>query len=339
MPAHFGLDIGFSSIKALQVKKAGAQYQVVASGILPTPVSLESTAEPDQVALAQTIAKLLKDSGIKGRDAAVSVPESEVTTRIVELPYLSRAELSSAIEFEAEQYIPLPLSEVQLSWEILTPEAEKRKEKILVLLVAVRKTLLERLLSILEKARVVPQVVEPELIAVSRILSLNNPKGSFMIVDLGRKTTDMAIITNGILSFIYSSNTGGDALTRALAADLKLDFTKAEEYKRVYGLNPKVLEGKVAKSLEPVFQVLIDAMKKALTNFQKTSNQAIQTVFLCGGAATMPELASFLTRSLGIEVVVSDPFVNFVRDEKFPSQLQELAALFNTVTGLAVREI
>lgn len=339
MSAHFGLDLGFSSIKVLQVKKTGDKFQVVASGITATPVPLESTAQQDQVALAGALKKLIKDSGIKTRDAVVALPESQVASKIIELPYLSYAELSSAIEFEAEQYIPLPLSEVELSWEILTPEAEQRKEKILVLLVAARKTILERLLGILDKANVIPQAVETELVAITRVLTFNNPKGNFMIVDLGRKTTDMAIVINGNLSFLYSSGTGGDALTRAIASSLQLDFAKAEEYKRSYGLNPEVLEGKVAGALTPVFKVLVDTMRKALTSFQQEKGGVIKTIFLCGGAAKMPEATGFLAKNLGLEVVVADPFQNFVKDEKFPQDLQELSCLFHTVTGLALREL
>lgn len=339
MAAHFGLDLGFSSIKVLQVKKLSQGYQVVASGITPTPVPLESTAEADQVVLVETIKKLVKDAGIKTREVAVSVPESQVTSKIIELPYLSQGELASSIEFEAEQHIPLPLSEVELSWENLTPESEKQKEKILVLLVAVRKTVLERLLSLLDRAQLLPQVVETEIVSVARVLTLNNPGGNFMLVDLGRKTTDMAIINNGHLAFIYSSATGGDALTRAVASNLRLDFTRAEEYKRSYGLNPQVLEGKVAGALEPVFRILVDTMKKALFGFPQKDVNPIKTLFLCGGAAKMPELTGFLAKNLNLEVVVADPFINFVKNETFPAALQELAPMFDTVTGLALREI
>ena len=338
MPAHFGLDIGFSSVKVLQVKKEGSKFRVQASGIAPTPVPLESTAANDRAELVKTIKELIKVSGVKAKDVVVALPESQITSRIIELPFLTRTELASAIEFEAEQYIPLPLSEVELSWEVLTPEEKKEKE-ILVLLVAARKTTIEDLLQLLEEVGLNPRAVETELVATARILSLNNPQGNFMIVDLGRKTTDIAIVNDGRLAFIYTSTTGGDAFTRAIAAELGLEFTKAEEYKRGYGLSPQVLEGKVSQALIPVFQVLINTMRRALTGYQQKSGQTAKTIFLCGGAAKMPGVTSFLTKNLGLEIIISDPFQNFVKDEKFPRELQELSCVFNTVTGLALRDI
>lgn len=120
MSAHFGLDIGSYSIKAVQVEKKGKAYKLVGLGEIRTPANILSQSEADKRAIARAIKKLIAEAKINTKEVILCLSESAVYSRVIELPYLSQTELASAINFEAEQYIPVPLNEVKLEYVVLS---------------------------------------------------------------------------------------------------------------------------------------------------------------------------------------------------------------------------
>lgn len=339
-----GLDIGAKYIKFVELQQLGKdKYHLLAIGMAPSPAKgIMSEASIDQEALAVTIQKLLKEAGVKTKSVIAALPEAHVFTRIVQVPPLSERELASAIKWEAEQYIPLPLEEVNMDFSIVgeSKDAEGNK-KLDVLLVAAPKNMIERYTKILKMCDLEVDALETEIIAVSRALLPSSPEKpiTVMVVNLGAKTTDLSILRNGVISFTRSIPSGGENFTRALAQDMGFALPQAEEYKKTYGLKKDLLEGKVYRSLKPLFAVTVEEIKRSITFFQnKFPDEVISAIILSGGSAKLPGLVESLVEEIGIETQIGNPWVRVEKDPKRFLRIDEEGATFVVAVGLAMRE-
>ncbi len=339
MNLSLGLDIGSHTIKLIELGFEGDSVVLSAAGIMPTPEKTSGSAQSaDAENMAQAIKILVKDTGVKSKEVHIALPESKVFTRVIEVPTLSQRELASAIRWEAEQYIPLPLDQVNLDFTILRDSKATGTNKMEVLLVAAPKTLVDNYLSILEIAELSPIAAETEIIATSRALtrSVSNVH-SVMIVSLGALTTDIAIERNEVLTFTRSLSAGGDAFTRALAQSLDFNLTQAEEYKRAYGIQQDKLEGKIAAAAKPITDTIVGELKRALIFYQeKYKDEHVQLVLLSGGTARLPGLVEYLAQALGVEVQLANPWVGIARAPRF-NVLTTEGPNFCVAVGLALR--
>ncbi len=339
MNLSLGLDIGSHTIKLVELATDGERVGLMAAGSTPTPPKgLTSSAPADMQAVATAIKKLIKDAGAKSKSIQIALPESKVFTRVIEVPALSDRELASAIKWEAEQYIPLPLDQVNVDYTILRTAAETGTNKMEVLLVGAPKMLLEKYLTIMELSELTATGAETEIIATSRALARSLPNiKSVMIVSLGAQTTDLAIVRNGTLSFTRSLAAGGDALTRALAQGLEFNIGQAEEFKKTYGVQPDKLEGKIVTAVKPIMDTLVAEMKRALAYYQeKYKDDHVQSVLLSGGTARLPGMVIYLAQALGVEVQLANPWVGIARDARF-NVLTPEGPNFCVAVGLALK--
>lgn len=334
----FGLDIGSESIKAVEVASLKNELKLLAADSVPSPShGLTSESTLDQKLIVEAIKKLVETAKIDTKLVNVSLPESKVFTRVIEMPILSDNELSSAIKWESEQYIPLPVASVSLDWEIL--HRDKEKNKMDVLLVGAPVDLVTKYQKILEMAGLESVFMETEIIASSRALLEVLKPTSAIIIDIGASITNLGVFQGGILVVTYSIPTGGMALTRTIAQEFGFEIPQAEEYKKTYGLTEGVLEGKIAAAIKPVLNVILTEVKKAISFYQAKNFQDRQPrrIILSGGSAKLPELAVFFTQELGIEAEIANPWGKIKADENlFKSQLENLP-LYSVATGLALR--
>lgn len=340
MSTALGLDIGSHSIKLIELSSDRSAINLLAAGTARTPPNALMSANPaDALLVADAIKKLLKDTGAKAEKVNIALPESQVFTRIIEVPELSSRELTSAIKWEAEQYIPLPLDKVTVDFNILRTTKETGTNKMEVLLVASPKVVIEKYLSILELANVAVDSVETEIIATSRALSrsLINIKTA-MIVSLGAQTTDFAILRQGVMAFTRSISAGGEALSRALAQGLGFEMLQAEEFKKTYGLEKDKLEGKIVTLTKPIMDTIVGEITRAIAFYQeKYKNEDIKVVQLCGGTARLPGLVVYMAQSLNLEVQIANPWIGINREARF-RVLDNEGAIFAVSVGLALRE-
>lgn len=336
----FGLDIGSFSCKVIQCKKKGNKFVLQNWGETKTSIPTDSSEQQTRIKLAETIKKLIHDAKINTSQVAVALPEAKVYSRVIQLPPLSETELSSAIEFEAEQYIPLPLEEVQLEHLILKkPSKEIVGAKMEVLLIAAQKKVVNDVVALLELVGLVPRVLETESLAATR--ALTNFQDVSLLVNIGKVFSTLTIIHGKDLEFVYSFALGGETLTRALAQSLSLDLVQAEEYKKAYGLDKSFLEGKVTSALIPTFGQIVAQIQKTINFYlqKNPSGESIKRLVLTGGTAEMPGIASYLTNVVGLETVLGDPFSNFEKDKDFPQELLNSRVRFATAVGLAMHEV
>jgi len=338
MAAHFGLDISSSSIKLIQAEKTNQGYLLKAFGETMVALNLNSQIERDQMLAASAIKKLVADSKVTTKDVVIAMPESQVYSRVIELPPLNEKELESAIKYEAEQYIPVPLDQVQIQHAILkVPPKGAESAKMEILLIAAQQQAVERLEQVVMMAGLIPVALETELLAILRAISPQIDK-SGLLIDIGQNATDLAVVLDGSLKQVYTIGSGGAALTRAVASTLSLQLPQAEQYKQTYGLDKTQLEGKVAAALLDPLEVVISQIKRSLAFVkQKYPEMSLRKAVITGGSALLPDMGTYLADKLGLEVLLGDPFYTFNRNKTFPEPLIRVSPRFATAVGLAIR--
>ncbi len=333
-----GLDIGSKTIKIVELAKEGSGFKLEGSGIVGY-----SAKPPDQIiedkeagVIADAVKKLHKEARISGKDVSISLPETQSFTRTIKFPLLTDQEVDSAVKWEAEQYIPIPVEEAIIQHQILERREKTTPPEVIVLLVASPRALVEKYIRIVELAGLSVVGAETELMALVRALA--PPDKTVLLIDFGASSSDIAIAKNGNLYFSRSIPTAGEAFTRAVSSTLGIEYQQAEEYKRIYGLSGTQLEGKIRGAIDPVFRLVTDEIKKAVHFFQTEENgEAPASVILSGGTSGMPEAASTLTKLLGLEVIYGNPFSKVAVDSEVAKAITPYAPLYSIAVGLAER--
>ncbi len=334
-----GLDVGSKTIKIVELSKEGDSWKLLASGIAgfngQRPANANDEKELTEIAAA--VKKLYSEAGVSGKEVSIALPEAQVFTRTVKFPLLTDQEIESAIKWEAEQYIPIPLNEAIIQHQIFERREQASPPEVIVLLVASPRALVEKYVKVVQLAGLNPVGVETELLSMSR--SLAPAKGVAMLVDFGAGSTDIAITKDGKLAFSRSIPTAGEAFTRAVSQTLGVAYQQAEEYKKAYGLTEGQLEGKIRGALNPVFGMVSDEIKKAIHYYQTEEKGDVPgSVIIAGGTAGMPQVISSLSKLLGMEVVIGNPFANIIVDPDVAKSIIPYAPLYSIAVGLAKRE-
>lgn len=339
-----GLDLGSSAIKVvkLEQEKKDGPIRLVSASSMPIPLDgVLSEAQNDRGTIAASLKKLFQDMHIAMQEVTVALPETQVFTRVIEVPSLSDNELESALRWQADQYIPLPLSEVTMDFAVLS-KPENQKDKMVVLLVAAPLTVIEKTTNMLSQASLTPMAIETEIIACIRPYNHENNKDSIiMIIDSGATTTEFSILKGGILLFTHTTSIAGEAITRAISAAFNFEHSQAEEYKKVYGLDERHFQGKVVAAIKPIVDSIIDEIRKSILFFQKRNNAgSVQSIILSGGTALLPGLVSHLANVLGIEVQIGMPWKMITVDEHSTVTMARTDdPIFTVATGLALRSL
>ncbi len=338
-----GLDIGASSIKVVALSKDKNQFKLVSLGSIASPrPGILSEDDADLEVLANTIKQLFSAVKIDQKEVIAALPESRVFTRVIDdLPYLTDNELSSAIIYAAEEFIPMPLTDVNLNWQVLIRSKEKTgNTRTIVLVIASPKKIVLKYVRILDMAGLRPKTLETDILAITRSLVGNNLfSPSTLIIQLGATTTDFTAVSKGLIWLTRSISTGGMALTRALAQHFNFEINQAEQYKKVYGLVEDQLEGKLFEALKPVVDIIAGEGRRIIQAFNiKYPQNPVKRVVLSGGGAKMQGLIVYLANALGLEVQEADPWYSIEKDKSAALKLAQDAPSYSVAVGLALRE-
>lgn len=338
-----GIDIGYSSIKVVALSLEKNSSKLISLGSIPAPIpGMLSDLDSDLEAVAENIKKLLLATQISEKEVIAALPESKVFTRVIDdLPYLTDNELLSAISYAAEEFIPMPIADVNLNWQVLFRSDKKGKDsRTIVLVVASPKNVVSKYIKVLTMAGLHPKALETETISVTRSLVGNNPfSPSTLIVQLGATTTDFVIVSKGLIWLTRSISTGGVAITRSIAQHFNFEVAQAEEYKKVYGMNQDQLEGKVFEIIKPIIDIILGESKRVMQAFEgKYPQDPIKRLVLTGGGAKMPGLVIYFANNLGLEVQEADPWYSIGKDKNLISKLSQDAPSYSVAVGLALRD-
>lgn len=335
----FGLDIGATTLKLVWLEEKGGLYLKAASIAPIPPKGMLSDSPLDEEEMAQAIQKAVTTARIESKFVNIALSENQVYTKVLEMPIISDRELRSAIYWEAEQYIPVPLNNITLTWSVLyKPSKPTPTDKMHVLMVGAPTMLVEKYKKVILMANLTISSMETEILSSIRSLVLGENFPSTLIVNIGALNTSLVIVRNNVMVFTYSTAIGGMAINRAIATDFGMTSQQAEEYKRTYGVETQALGGKIGQATTPILDAIAAEVKKSLAFYsQKYRDLPIKQIILSGGSANLPGIDVFFAQNCGVETVVANPW-KVLAPSQIPKSVVENAPDFVIAVGLAMRD-
>jgi type IV pilus assembly protein PilM len=334
----FGLDIGTTAVRLVHLHGNGNPKALVKYAFVPleTNVGL-SDSKADQQKLAQTVAQLVSQARLTTKNVAVGIPSNRVFTTVADVDRLSSSEMAKSIRFQADALIPTPLAESKMDWALLGDSpADKTKQEIL--LSSVPNKFIEERLDMLEAIGLNVIAFEPDNLALARALIPAGITTAQLVLDIGRKSTDLVVALNGSPHLTRSIPTGTEAIIRAAEQNLNIDNKQAEQFVFKFGLSKEKLEGQVLQAISGTIELLTTELEKSIKFFQtRYANSPIERIIVTGGASVIPEFPLFLANKFGVNVEIGNAWrdVTFSRDRQ--NELLSLSNQFGVAVGLAER--
>ncbi|MDP8256040.1 MAG: type IV pilus assembly protein PilM [Candidatus Alcyoniella australis] len=336
-----GLDIGSSSVKALELKEAKGGLQLASFGIEPlAPETIVDSTVMNAPAVVQAIRRVIQANNIKTKEVATSVSGHSVIIRKITLPMMTEEEVASNIQWEAEQYIPFDINEVHIDFQILEPMSDDQ-ESLDVLLVAVKKDMVNDYVAVIRESGLNPVIMDVDAFAVQNMYEVNYEvqKGKLIsIVNIGASVININIVRGTNSVFTRDISLGGNQFTEEIQKQMSVSFEDADKIKCGAG-SPEQLE-KAASIIQNVGNSVALETQRSLDFFTSTTSLGhISKVYLCGGSAKAVGLSKIIENQIGIPVELSNPFNTIEINAKiFDKEFIEAnAPLAGVAVGLALR--
>src|ERR1017187_9553696 len=334
-----GLDIGSSSVKAVELKKVKDGYELVSFGLEPLAQdTVVDGAIMDAPSVAEKIVAIFDTQKIKSRDVATSVSGHSVIVKRVSMPLMTEEELYDRIQAEASQHIPFDIADVNLSYQLL----EATENQMDVLLVAVKKDKILNHTNVLAQAGKTPIIVDIDAFALQNCFEVNyepDPTQVVALLNIGASVMNINIVRGGIPLFTRDVSVGGNQYTDALQKELDLSFEDAERLKKGENI-AGVAEEHRGTILRSVTDILVLEIQKTFDFFRATSTgESIQKIVVAGGSSRVPGLMDVLREEFAIPVEEMYPFRKIVINPARVNeeQIRELAPRLAIAVGLALR--
>jgi type IV pilus assembly protein PilM len=335
-----GLDIGSSSVKAVELRKIKKGYEVVHAAIEPLATdTVVDGAIMDALSVSDSISKIFNEQKIKTRFVATSVSGHSVIVKKISLPLMSEEELEESIQWEAEQHIPFDIQDVNLDYQILNPASPTSTTD--VLLVAVKKDKILNHTNVITQAGRSPLVVDIDAFAVQNAFDVNYAPASnttVALLNVGASIMNIVVSKGGTPQFTRDVSSGGNQYTDVLQKELNLSFEEAEQIKM-----GKTIEGVPSESvpslLQSISEVLLLEIQKTFDFFRATSiGDQIQRIYVSGGCAKVLGLLDLLQAKFNIPVEMLDPFRSLTFSKGLNQEnLEGIAPSMAVAVGLALR--
>lgn len=337
----FGLDIGNSSLKVMQIEPARGKRPKVSgygvSSFYPSDTTQQGIIVKTDV-LSQSLYDVLKYS-LKGRvtakRVACTIPTAHTFSRLMKLPALADEELAEAVRLEVEQYVPMPTDKLYVDYEI----SKRSSEGLEILMVATPKDIIDSYVQFLESIDLEPVALEPSMNAAARLFSIADASHSqpTILVDFGSVAADVAVIDKTV--FVNSTIPGGsDTLANMISKKLGITQAEAIDMKNQIGINHSEKQQEIMHIAQPMLDGLVNEVKKIMRYYSERSGQKqskIDQLVLVGGGSTMPGLNEYLASALNMQPRVLDPW-NRLDFSGLPPLSELERSMYITVGGEAI---
>lgn len=342
-PQLLGLDISSTAVKLLELTRSGGRYRVESYAVEPLPANSVSEKNITDVdAVGEAIRRVVKRSGTKNKYAAVAVSGSAVITKIISMPgSLSDEEMEAQIEMEADQYIPYPLEEVSIDFEVIGP-SDKNPELADVLLAASRKENVDDRAAACELAGLNAKVVDVEAYAMENAFSLisdqlggGDSSQTIAVADIGATMTTLNVLHSHRIIYTREQGFGGKQLTEEIQRRYGLSYEEAGMAKRQGGLP----DNYVTEVLDPFKESMAQQVSRSLQFFFSSSPySSVDYIVLAGGSSSIPGVDELIEEKLGTPTIVANPFANMSLSPRIkPQSLANDAPALMIACGLALR--
>ena len=334
------LDIGSTFIKLVQLKGSKKAYQLVKFGMVPLPPEvIVEGAVMDAGRVVDAIKELIAAQNVKVKEAVISVSGSSVIIKRISVSDTTEEELAESIKWEAEQYIPFSIDDVNVDFQKLGPGAAEGQAD--VLLVAVKKDKINDYVNLVKEAGLEPVVMDVDAFALANMYELNYEMstGITALLNIGASVMNISILKDGLSIFTRDITVGGNRYTEALQKEFGLSYEDAEKVKR-----GAIAEGvdaeNVASVMSSVTEDIVGETQRSFDFFRSTTgSDSVSRVLVSGGCARIGNFISALSERIGIPVEITNPFKNIKVDPKHfnPAALQEAGPQCAVAVGLAIR--
>ncbi|MBM4332144.1 MAG: type IV pilus assembly protein PilM [Deltaproteobacteria bacterium] len=336
-----GLDIGSSSIKAVELEWSKKNPKLKHFGLIPLPPeAIVDGAFMDSASIVESIRSLVEGLKVKTKNVAVSISGHSVIIKKINVASMSEVQLEESIKWEAEQYIPFDIEDVNLDFQILDEPAGP--DQMAVLLVAAKKDMINDYTAVIEEAGLRPIVVDVDSFAIENAYNLNyewTEDEVVALVNIGAGVMNINILKGGTSAFTRDISVGGRQITEEIQKRLKLTYDEAEALK-VKEKDAGFQSAEVEKIIQGTAEQLATEVRRSLEFFAaSTSGGDIKKVIISGGCARIQMLPGLIEERIGTPVEVFNPFAKIdCHPEMFdPEYILQIAPLAVVGVGLALR--
>jgi len=343
-----GIDIGTKVIRAVEISGSKGKLTLENYGEVNLDVACKQffrsfdrkNLNPAVNNIAVAIAAIIAETGINTKKVVFSLPDFATFFTTFELPPMSKKEIANAIGFEARKYIPLPLSELVLDWQLMNKESLKENNKVLVM--AVPKIIVEQYKTIAEQAGLELTALEAEAMALKRaVIKENDPPTC--LLEVGFQSTNINIVDEGFMKMSFSFDMAGKDLTYSLSQTLNIPAGEAEVMKKTEGLTDSG-ETKISHILIPILSIISEKAKTVIRDFENKEGKKVEKVILAGGTSMMPGIQEYFDKSLNqdasqvLKVEIAEPFKNIVYPSVLEKKMKEINSNYAIALGEALRK-
>jgi type IV pilus assembly protein PilM len=339
-----GLDIGSHTVKLAQIVERGKDLVLAKYAFRELdPEAIVDGAIMDRSQVAGVIAELLQETQLRAKETVIGVSGNSVIVKRITLPEMGEDELSESIKWEAEQYIPFAIDDVNLDFQILGPSAKEGANTMDVVLVAAKKDKINDYVTLVTEAGLNPVIMDVDAFALENMFEVNyeiSPGRVDALVNVGAAVMNINILKDGASVFTRDSSVGGNLYTESLQKEFGIGFAAAENLKK--GDDSAGVDLSRAQSLiGSVTEDIIAEAARSIDFFRATTGiENVDRVILSGGAALMAGFPERLAERAGVEVELANPFRNISLDPKLdPEAAQNSAPSAAVVVGLALRRL
>jgi len=341
-----GLDIGSNSVKIAQLKSLKKGYALSAFDSAPLPPeAIVDGALMNSAAIVAIVQDLVSKNRLRNKEVAIGVSGHSVIIKKISLPKMTQDELDESIQWEAEQYIPFDVKDVNIDTQILADRADGSGQMD-VLLVAAKKDMINDFTAVVSEAGLVPVVVDVDAFAVQNMFEANYdqvPGETVVLINAGASVVNINVVNNGASTFTRDITVGGNQVTEEIQKQLNVSYDEAEALK-IGGQHGAESDAVVPQEVERVIQGVAEQMaaeiQRSLDFYAATAADAhISRVYLSGGTARVPALFKVIEQRVGVPVEILNPFKLIeVDNRKFdPQRIMEMAPAAAVAVGLALR--
>ncbi|MBI2096792.1 MAG: type IV pilus assembly protein PilM [Candidatus Sungbacteria bacterium] len=343
-----GIDIGFSSVKVVQLRKENERAILETYGELRTSPYLKNVdgngigsgflrfRDSD---IIEMLTDILREGNVTTNQAVLAVPSVSSFVTSVELPTKDPDEIARAVPFEARRYIPIPISEIALNWQIIdggeTPEPAAKTK---VLLVAVPKDVVNKFERIVKGLNLTLAGLEIETFSLVRSL-VGHDKTITALINYGAQSTTVTIVDGGVVMLSHNIDRGSNELTSALARGLGIAPERAEAFKTEVGLSDRPEDREITSVMSPLVEILISEIERILASYNRKTERRIERIILTGGGSRVKGLIDHTAKRFGLETIQVNPFSRVTYPPFMQQILKDIGPSFAVAVGLALRNI
>lgn len=336
----FGLDIGFGNLKVMQLENHGKRHTITGYGITDfDPDILKDGAIADPEGLAKITQSFFAHNiigEINTHRVVLSIPEMQTFNRTMQVPKLSQKELDDAVRLEAEQYIPMPIDDLYLDYEIVS----RNKDDLTLLLSAAPKKVIDSYVQFCRLTGLEVVAIETTITACNRIFMKTSAADvPTILIDFGSNSSEITVYDKRNMVVTGTASGGGNNITDLISKNLGVNQKEANIIKTKYGLSVSKKQSEIVESVTPILESLIKEIRRMIRYYEERSgsDRKISQIITMGGGANMPGLAEYMTDKLRLPVRTFHPWEEFDFTHLQPPNEQE-RSVYSTVAGLALIE-